>query len=135
MEYLRRLSHQLIELRRIHLHELPYQPGNEQSAQRYSDWAAHLSDRAFSNAGDKPGTVADGSAVGQRWSNDAILTAEKKFGDFNLRLIAGATSRETFSKNIDISAGALQIDDFYNIKNRIGELTRFARQNSSRIRI
>jgi len=94
---------------------------NPQAAQRYSDWAAHLSDRAFSNAGDKPGTVADGSGIGQRWSNDAILTAEQKFGDFNLRLIVGATSRETFSKSIDISAGALQIDDFYNIKNRIGE--------------
>jgi TonB-linked SusC/RagA family outer membrane protein len=94
---------------------------NTLHADRYSDWAASLSDRAYSNAGDKPGQSADGSAIGQRWTNEAILTAEKGFGDFNIKLIGGFNSRETFSKNIDISAAALQIDDFYNIKNRIGE--------------
>lgn len=63
-----------------------------------------------------------GQGFGWRWTNDAILTFDNKFNDISVRAIAGATSRQGYSKSTEVSAASLEINDFFNVKNRVGEL-------------
>jgi TonB-linked SusC/RagA family outer membrane protein len=93
---------------------------NTFAAMNFSTYGA-TGGRTYSGAGDKPSRAYDGSGLGQRWTNDFILTAEKTFGDISTRLIGGVTSRESYTKSIDIGANALTIDNFYNISNRVAE--------------
>lgn len=66
--------------------------------------------------------MSTGYTFNWRWTNDAILTFEEKFSDFSVRAIAGATNRETYYRTAALSASSLEINDFFNVKNRVGEL-------------
>ena len=70
-----------------------------------------------------PSTYSTGQGFGWRWTNDAILTFDNKFNDISVRAIAGATTRDSYSKSTSVSASALEINDFFNVKNRVGELS------------
>ena len=63
-----------------------------------------------------------GQGFGWRWTNDFILTFDHKFSDISVRAIAGATTRDSYSKSSYLSAFSLEINDFFNVKNRVGEL-------------
>jgi hypothetical protein len=92
----------------------------------YTKEAVHFSDYAKSirksiASSDLTGSVSDGSNFNQKWVNDFILSASKDFGDYSVKLIAGATTKESFQKTVDVAANALEIDNYYNIKNRVGD--------------
>jgi hypothetical protein len=63
-----------------------------------------------------------GQGYGWRWTNDALLSLDNKFNDISLKTIIGATTRDSYSRSTDVSAATLEINDFFNVKNRIGEL-------------
>jgi TonB-linked SusC/RagA family outer membrane protein len=67
-------------------------------------------------------SMGEGHGFGWRWTNDFLLTFDNKFGDISIRAVAGATTRESYSRSADISAASLEINDFFNVKNRVGEL-------------
>jgi TonB-linked SusC/RagA family outer membrane protein len=69
------------------------------------------------------GSVNDGSETFRRVNSDLILNAEKKFGDFNFRLLAGQNLRADNTKTTGIAASALVVPELYNPENRVGELT------------
>ncbi len=71
---------------------------------------------------DVKSSMNEGQGFGWRWTNDFILTFDKKFSDFSVRAIAGATTRQSYSRSSSLSAAALEINDFFNVKNRVGEL-------------
>ena len=77
--------------------------------------------RAISRA-NIPSSYTTGQGFGWRWTNDAILTFDKKFSDISVRAIAGATTRQGYSKSTEVVASSLEINDFFNVKNRVGEL-------------
>lgn len=61
-------------------------------------------------------------------TQDAIITMQKDFGDFNTTLILGSNITEkpygnSYSSQANISSTQLFIDNFYNTDYRIGELT------------
>lgn len=69
------------------------------------------------------GSVSDGSETFRRLNSDLILNAEKTFGDFNFRLLAGQNLRSDNTKATGIAASALVVPDLFNPENRVGELT------------
>ncbi|UOR03677.1 SusC/RagA family TonB-linked outer membrane protein [Hymenobacter aerilatus] len=69
------------------------------------------------------GSVNDGSETFRRLNSDLILNAEKKFGDFNFRLLAGQNLRADNTKTTGIAASALVVPGLFNPENRVGELT------------
>jgi len=73
-----------------------------------------------------------GENMGFRFTTDAILTFDHKFNDISVRAIAGGTTRDSFSKKGEHVAATLEIDDFFNIKNRVGELGGSASWNQNR---
>jgi TonB-linked SusC/RagA family outer membrane protein len=77
--------------------------------------------RAISRA-DVNSSMNTGMGFGWRWTNDFIATFDHKFSDFSVRAIAGATTRQSYSRSTALSASALEIPNFFNVKNRIGEL-------------
>jgi TonB-linked SusC/RagA family outer membrane protein len=66
-------------------------------------------------------SMSEGQGFGWRWTNDFILSFDKKFSDISVKAIAGATTRQSYSRSTDVSAASLQIKDFFNLKNRVGE--------------
>lgn len=69
------------------------------------------------------GSVNDGSETFRRFNGDFILNAEKTFGDFNFRLLAGQNLRADNTKTTGIAASALVVPGLFNPENRVGELT------------
>ena len=70
-----------------------------------------------------PSSMATGQAFGWRFTNDFLLTFDKKFNDISVRAIAGAETRDSYSRGTRVGASALEINDFFNVKNRVGQLT------------
>ncbi len=70
-----------------------------------------------------PSSMGTGQGMGWRWTNDALLTFDNKFNDISVRAIAGATMRDSYSRSTGMNAASLQINDFFNVRNRVGELT------------
>ncbi len=87
----------------------------------FTDWAIHDSGRSIS--GDIKADVADGQSYSWRWTNDFLLTGDKAFGDFNINVIGGATTRSTYYNTISVGVSALEVPGVYNISNRLGELS------------
>jgi outer membrane receptor protein involved in Fe transport len=87
----------------------------------YGHQMATLYGRSISNS-DVLSSMDAGQGFGWRWTNDFLLTFDKKFGDVSVRAIAGATMRESYSRSTAVSAASLSIPDFFNVKNRSGEL-------------
>jgi TonB-linked SusC/RagA family outer membrane protein len=67
-------------------------------------------------------SMSTGQGFGWRWTTDAVLTFDKKFNDISVRALAGVTTRMSYSRSTAVSASALEIPDFFNVKNRVGEL-------------
>lgn len=91
--------------------------------QPYNDWAKFqaANGRSISNA-DILSTMSTGEGFGFRFTNDILLTFNKKFSDFTTTFIVGGTTREGYSKSVDVSVTSLEIPDFFNVKNKVGEL-------------
>jgi len=70
-----------------------------------------------------PSNMATGQGFGWRFTNDFLLTFDKKFNDISVRAIAGAETRNSYSRSTQMAAAALEINDFFNVKNRVGELS------------
>ncbi len=67
-----------------------------------------------------------GSSIAQitnsnRIVQDFLLSAKKKFGDFNTTLILGNTVRDEYSRFVATGANSLVIPGTYNAGNRVGE--------------
>jgi len=87
----------------------------------FSEWALEESGRAVTH--DFPADVSDRMSMGYRWTNDALIKANKTFGDISVTAIAGATTRSTFSNSLSVGVPSLEVPGLYNISNRSGELT------------
>lgn len=98
----------------------------------YSDYAKH-NGRSISAGGDTKASVSDGSSFGYRINNELIGTAEKDFGDFNVKLLAGNLVRQTFGKSLGVSGNNLVIPTLFNVGYRTGEPG--ASESSSRSRL
>ncbi len=97
---------------------------NRQYSKTYSPYGHQMYEeygRSISQ-NDVKSNMSEGQSFGWRWTNDFILTFDKKFSDFSVRAIAGFTTRQSYSRSSALSAGSLEINDFFNVKNRIGEL-------------
>lgn len=70
-----------------------------------------------------PSSMALGQSYAMRFTNDFLLTFDQKFHDFSVRAIGGAETRSSLSNGSRMAAAALQINDFFNVKNRVGELS------------
>jgi TonB-linked SusC/RagA family outer membrane protein len=64
-----------------------------------------------------------GQGFGWRWTNDFLINIEKKISDISIKGLIGATNRTSYSSSTALSAFSLQINDFFNVKNRVGELS------------
>jgi TonB-linked SusC/RagA family outer membrane protein len=69
-----------------------------------------------------PSTMGTGMGYAMRFTNDFLLTFDNKFNDISVRAIAGAETRSSYSRGTDVNAASLEINDFFNVKNRVGEL-------------
>jgi hypothetical protein len=67
-----------------------------------------------------PSSMGTGQGFGWRWTNDFLLSFDNKFNDITLKTVIGATTRDSYSKSTAVSASSLEIPDFFNVKNRVG---------------
>jgi TonB-linked SusC/RagA family outer membrane protein len=88
----------------------------------YGHNMATLNGRAIGTS-DVLSSMAEGQGFGWRWTNDAVLTFDKKFSDISVRAIAGATNRMSYSRSTDVSVGGFAIPDLFNVSNKTGELS------------
>ncbi len=86
----------------------------------YSDYALH-SGRSISAGGNVKAAVGDGSSVGNRVQNEFIVSADRDFGDFNVKALAGNLVRQTYAKSVFVSGNNLVIPTLFNVSNRTGE--------------
>ncbi|MFN8239239.1 MAG: SusC/RagA family TonB-linked outer membrane protein [Bacteroidales bacterium] len=66
-------------------------------------------------------SMGTGEGFGWRWTNDFLLNIDHKFNDVSVKAIGGLTTRSSYSRSLSMSASSLEINDFFNLKNRIGE--------------
>ncbi|MBE7173455.1 MAG: SusC/RagA family TonB-linked outer membrane protein [Williamsia sp.] len=64
---------------------------------------------------DKLASVSDYNNLGTRITNDLIASADKTFGDFNLKVVAGTSFRQSYSKNVSVSGSNLAIPTLFNV--------------------
>ena len=86
----------------------------------YSYFAQH-NNRFISNGGNVKAGVSDGMGLGNRVQNELVMSADKDFGDFNVKALAGNLVRQTYSKSIGVSGSNLVIPTLFNVGNRTGE--------------
>lgn len=67
-------------------------------------------------------SMGTNQGFGWRWTNNALLSFDKKFDDITIRAIVGGETRDSYSRSSNLNAASLEIDDFFNVKNRVGEL-------------
>ena len=91
----------------------------------FASWA--VNDPGYQNAGyipssvkAFPGSEGDGSSLSQRLTSDLLISAHKTYGDFDIRLIGGASVIDNRNRFFQLSSSTLVIPDFYNISNRLG---------------
>lgn len=92
---------------------------NTSGAIFYSQYA--ISNRSISSGGNVKASVSDGSSIGNRVQNELIASADKDFGDFNVKALAGTLVRQTYSKSVSVSGSNLVIPTLFNVSNRTGE--------------
>jgi TonB-linked SusC/RagA family outer membrane protein len=92
-------------------------------------WTEKFAYTAFAKASGK--TIAASNVLGasnasngyvNRFNQDFILSANKKFGDVSTGLILGTNVKETRRSFTGAGASSLVIPDLYNISNRVGEV-------------
>jgi TonB-linked SusC/RagA family outer membrane protein len=97
----------------------------------YSDFA--IAHRSFASGGDVKPSVGDGALTGNRIQNEFLASADKTFGDFNVKVLAGNLIRQTFANNISVSGANLVIPTLFNVSNRTGEPGAFQSYSRSRL--
>jgi TonB-linked SusC/RagA family outer membrane protein len=80
-----------------------------------------LNGRSVSKA-NIPSSMGVSQGFGWRFTNNFLLTFDKKFNDISVRAIAGSETRDSYSRSTANNAASLEINDFFNVKNRVGEL-------------
>lgn len=92
-------------------------------AWHFSDWAKKSGERSYANA-DILSSVNSKSSLFSRLNIDAMAMAEHKINDkFSIKGMLGYSMQETYNDSKNVEAARLQIDNFFNVKNKIGELS------------
>ena len=88
----------------------------------YSDWAKQT--RSTASSGDIYTSMETGSSYSQRINVDVMGFAEHKFNKkFQIKGMLGWSINDNYSESKSVSAGQLEIDDLFNLSNRVGELS------------
>ena len=98
----------------------------------YSDYAL-TNGRSISAGGNVKAGVSDGSSTRNRVQNEFIISADRDFGDFNIKALAGNLVRQTYRKDIFVSGNNLVIPTLFNVSNRTGEPGAFEFYQRSRL--
>lgn len=94
----------------------------QNDAWHFSDWAKHTGERSYATA-DILSKMNTGSSLYSRLNIDAMALAEHKINDkFSIKGMLGYSMQETRNESKNVSASRLQIDNFFNVDNKIGEL-------------
>jgi TonB-linked SusC/RagA family outer membrane protein len=64
---------------------------------------------------DKLASVSDGSGFSSRIMNEFLVSADKDFGDFNVKALGGTSIRQDVSKSENVSGGNLAIPTLFNV--------------------
>jgi outer membrane receptor protein involved in Fe transport len=94
-----------------------YSNKNTTGAFTYTDFAKNTD---ASSKSDIPASVSDYSAYTTQLLSDAFAQYNKKKGDFDLKLIAGAQWRQDQSKYVSVSASGLVVPNLFNVSNGVG---------------
>lgn len=70
---------------------------------------------AFYARNDKLAAVSDYNNLGTRITNDFLVNVDKSFGEFNLKVIAGSSFRQSYAKNVSVSGSNLSIPTLFNV--------------------
>ncbi len=88
----------------------------------YSDWAKKT--RSTASSGDIYTALKTGSSYSQRINIDVMGFAEHKFNkNFQIKGMLGWSMQDNYSEAKDVTAEQLEIDDLFNLSNRVGELS------------
>ncbi|WP_179222988.1 SusC/RagA family TonB-linked outer membrane protein [Pontibacter ummariensis] len=78
----------------------------------------------YDRPSDFPGAVTETDIFIREITSDALVTAKKNLtDDLNLQVIVGQNIRQRDTRQLSATANALSIPDFYNIGNRVGEVS------------
>ncbi len=87
---------------------------------RYSSWAA---DNIYQASSDQYSAFNTSSNLNTRFNMDFMGFFEHKLGeDFELKVMLGYSLQDNYFEYKQAQAGTLALDDFYNLKNKVGEL-------------
>lgn len=90
------------------------------NAQHYSDWAK---ENIFYAASDLLSAFTTNSFMDSKFSLDFMGFAEHKFNDdFTLKGMLGYSLQDNYYEYKQVEAGALALDNFFNVRNKLGEL-------------
>lgn len=92
----------------------------KRKAYHYSDWAK---DNIYYASSDLLSSYETYSTLNRKFNLDFMAFAEHKFNDdFTLKGMLGYSLQDSYYEYKDVSAGALALDNFFNVKNKVGEL-------------
>ncbi|CAK7031506.1 MAG: TonB-dependent receptor P26 [Parabacteroides distasonis] len=96
----------------------------------YSTWAAN---NIYQASTDQYSAFNTASNLNSRFNMDFMAFFNRQFGkDFELKAMVGYSLQDVYSEYKQASASNLALDDFYNLKNKIGELNGSNRWNRAR---
>lgn len=92
----------------------------KRNAYRYSDWAK---DNIYYASSDLLSSYKTYSSLNSKFNLDFMAFAEHKFNDdFTLKGMIGYSLQDSYYEYKNVSADALALDDFFNVRNKVGEL-------------
>ena len=77
--------------------------------------------KTIAQTGDINSAVQDFNNTSSRINSEIFATIRKKFGKFDLNILAGQSFREDNSKNLNLSSNNLAFPDLYNVSGRRGD--------------
>ncbi|WP_455632439.1 SusC/RagA family TonB-linked outer membrane protein [Parabacteroides sp.] len=96
----------------------------------YSTWAAN---NIYQASTDQYSAFKTASNLNNRVNMDFLAFFNHQFGkDFELKVMAGYSLQDNYMEFKQASASNLALDDFYNLKNKMGELDGFNRWSRAR---
>ncbi|OAV68497.1 Outer membrane receptor for ferrienterochelin and colicins [Bacteroidales bacterium Barb4] len=90
-----------------------------QGAYHFTDWAKK---NVYGARNDIYSLVSTNSSLSSRTNLDFIASADHAFGDFKLKGLLGYSIQDVYAEDKEVKADRLEIDNFFNVKNKIGEL-------------
>lgn len=86
----------------------------------YSTWAAN---HIYQASSDQYSDFSTSSNLTSRFNMDFMGFFQHKLGeDFELKVMLGYSLQDNYTEYKQVGAGTLALDDFYNLKNKVGEL-------------